>query len=122
MPAHADRLLRCVRRMTCHAGPASDDAGLLTRFLVVRDSTAFDALVTRHGPMVLRVCQHMLGNRHDAEDAFRAAAEQRRTVLRQLTRQSRVDLIEVSTDGGHLDALIVELKAAGFELHPVDIR
>ncbi len=38
--------------------------------------------------------------------AFRAAAEQRRTVLRQLSRQAHVDLIEVSTDGGHLDALI----------------
>jgi uncharacterized protein (DUF58 family) len=39
-------------------------------------------------------------------DAFRSAAEHRRTALRQLARQSRVDLIEVSTDGGHLDALI----------------
>ncbi|HWG44712.1 MAG TPA: DUF58 domain-containing protein [Gemmataceae bacterium] len=39
-------------------------------------------------------------------DAFRAAAEQRRTTLRQMARQSRVDLIEVSTAGGHLDALI----------------
>jgi hypothetical protein len=39
-------------------------------------------------------------------EAFRAAAEQRRAALRQMSRQSRVDLIEVSTDGGHLDALI----------------
>jgi uncharacterized protein (DUF58 family) len=39
-------------------------------------------------------------------DAFRAAAERRRTALRQMARQARVDLIEVSTDGGHLDALI----------------
>jgi uncharacterized protein (DUF58 family) len=38
--------------------------------------------------------------------AFRQAAEQRRETLRQLSRQSRVDLIEVSTAGGHLDALI----------------
>jgi RNA polymerase sigma factor (sigma-70 family) len=70
MPARADRLLRCVRRMTCHAGPAPDDSGLLTRFLTTRDPAAFEALVARHGPMVLRVCQHMLGNRQDAEDAF----------------------------------------------------
>jgi uncharacterized protein (DUF58 family) len=39
-------------------------------------------------------------------DAFRRAAEQRRAALQQMARQSRVDLIEVSTDGGHLDALI----------------
>jgi uncharacterized protein (DUF58 family) len=39
-------------------------------------------------------------------EAFRAAAEQRRADLRQMARQARVDLIEVSTNGGHLDALI----------------
>src|SRR5262252_2101297 len=72
MPARADRLLRCVRRMACHPGPAPEDSGLLTRFLTGRDPAAFEALVARHGPMVLRVCQHVLGNRHDAEDAFQA--------------------------------------------------
>ena len=39
-------------------------------------------------------------------EAFRESAQRRRTALHQLARQSRVDLIEVSTDGGHLDALI----------------
>jgi hypothetical protein len=39
-------------------------------------------------------------------DSFRAAAEQRRAALVQLARQARVDVIEVSTNGGHLDALI----------------
>jgi uncharacterized protein (DUF58 family) len=39
-------------------------------------------------------------------NAFRADAEQRRSALVQLARQARVDLIEVSTSGGHLDALI----------------
>ncbi len=38
--------------------------------------------------------------------AFRSAAQRRREELTQLTRRTRVDLIEVSTDGGHLDALI----------------
>jgi uncharacterized protein (DUF58 family) len=42
----------------------------------------------------------------EVRDAYAAAARQRREALRELARSSRVDLIEVSTDGGHLDALI----------------
>jgi uncharacterized protein (DUF58 family) len=38
--------------------------------------------------------------------AYAAAARQRRENLRQLTRSAQIDLVEVSTDGGHLDALI----------------
>ena len=38
--------------------------------------------------------------------AYTAAARRRREAVRQLARSSRVDLIEVSTDGGHLDELI----------------
>ena len=51
------------------------DRQLIERFTTRRDSTgeaAFAALVMRHGPMVLGVCQQLLGNRHDAEDAFQA--------------------------------------------------
>jgi len=33
---------------------------------------AFTLLVQRHGPMVLKVCQGVLGDRHDAEDVFQA--------------------------------------------------
>jgi len=39
-------------------------------------------------------------------DEFRGRAEGRRAALRQLARAGGVDLIEVSTDGSHLDALI----------------
>ncbi len=39
-------------------------------------------------------------------EAFAEAARQRGEALLQLVRSSRADLIEVSTDGGHLDALI----------------
>jgi RNA polymerase sigma factor (sigma-70 family) len=49
------------------------DAQLLEQFVDGRDDAserAFHALVERHGSMVLRVCQCVLGNRHDAEDAF----------------------------------------------------
>jgi len=39
-------------------------------------------------------------------EAYHEAAARRREAVRQLARQARTDLIEVSTDGGHLDALI----------------
>jgi hypothetical protein len=41
-----------------------------------------------------------------ARRLFSARANERREFLRRLTRAAQTDLIEVSTDGGHLDALI----------------
>jgi RNA polymerase sigma factor (sigma-70 family) len=46
------------------------DAALLDRFVERREEAAFSALVHRHGPMVLAVCRRVLGNVHDADDAF----------------------------------------------------
>jgi RNA polymerase sigma factor (sigma-70 family) len=48
------------------------DGHFLDRFVDTRDELAFATLVERHGPMVLRVCRGVLGDVHDAEDAFQA--------------------------------------------------
>jgi RNA polymerase sigma factor (sigma-70 family) len=48
------------------------DGQLLDCFLARHEETAFETLVQRHGPMVLGVCQRVLHNAHDAEDAFQA--------------------------------------------------
>jgi len=45
---------------------------LLERFVTRRDEAAFEALVARHGPMVLTVCRRLLRNPHDVDDAFQA--------------------------------------------------
>jgi RNA polymerase sigma factor (sigma-70 family) len=51
------------------------DGQLLEQFATGPDTTAeaaFQALVERHGAMVLRVCRGILENPHDADDAFQA--------------------------------------------------
>jgi RNA polymerase sigma factor (sigma-70 family) len=45
---------------------------LLQRFVSRRDESAFEALVARHGPMVLGVCRRVLDDPHAADDAFQA--------------------------------------------------
>jgi RNA polymerase sigma factor (sigma-70 family) len=48
------------------------DGQLLERYLARRDESAFAALVTRHGPMVLGVCHSVLRGAPEVEDAFQA--------------------------------------------------
>lgn len=45
---------------------------VLARFVERRDSVAFEAIVARHGPMVLSVCRQLLRDVNDVDDAFQA--------------------------------------------------
>jgi len=51
---------------------ALPDMQLLERFITAGDESAFEAILLRHGPMVLQVCQHVLADPHDVDDAFQA--------------------------------------------------
>src|SRR5215469_10726483 len=46
--------------------------GQLLRRFAAGDEGAFEALVTRHGPIVRGVCRRLLGDPRDVEDAFQA--------------------------------------------------
>jgi len=72
--AQVGAVLRHIRKLALtpqdHELP---DHQLLERFVLHQEESAFAALLQRHGPMVLSVCQSVLHNLHDAEDAFQAA-------------------------------------------------
>ncbi len=48
------------------------DNQLLARYAACHDGPAFEALVARHGPMVVATCRAILEHEHDIEDAFQA--------------------------------------------------
>ncbi len=67
------RLRRHFRRaVLVQDGGGMTDGQLLECFVARRDEAAFEALVRRHGPMVLGVCRRLVGHSQDAEDAFQA--------------------------------------------------
>ena len=73
MTAHLAKLLQHLRRLSAkNCQEPAADAVLLERFVRSRQDAAFGAIVTRHGPMVLRLCRRVLGDAHAAEDAFQA--------------------------------------------------
>src|SRR6516225_2220440 len=60
------------RAVSLQQAACRSDAELLASFIDHRDEAAFAALVQRHGPIVLATCRRVVGDHHDAEDAFQA--------------------------------------------------
>jgi len=88
------------------------DSQLLETFLTGRDGAeqaAFSALVERHGPMVFSVCRQVLGNPHDAQDAFQA------TFLVMARKAGSVHNAECLASWLHGIALRVALRAKADE-------
>jgi RNA polymerase sigma factor (sigma-70 family) len=62
-----------LRRLAARFDSQTADRELLRRFRDEGDEDAFAEIVRRHGPMLLRVCQRVSPNGHDAEDISQAA-------------------------------------------------
>ncbi len=48
------------------------DSQLLQAFVADGHEAAFEQIIARHGPLVLRICRRSLDDPHDIEDAFQA--------------------------------------------------
>ena len=71
--ASLNKALRRLRGALARQGAAGlTEADLWERYVQGRDEAAFEALLRRHGPMVLGVCRRILRHEQDAEDAFQA--------------------------------------------------
>jgi RNA polymerase sigma factor (sigma-70 family) len=68
----ADVLEHLRRLVGPRTAAGATDHDLLERFLTRREPAAFETLLARHGPMVLRVCRGLLTDAHAVEDAFQA--------------------------------------------------
>lgn len=66
-----NRLTGALKRLGGAASDQGCDRALLDRF-VAGDPAAFDALLARHGPMILTVCRRILPDPAAADDAFQA--------------------------------------------------
>jgi RNA polymerase sigma factor (sigma-70 family) len=68
-----NRVLQHLQRaLLTQNGESLSDGQLVEGFIRRREEAALEILIRRHGPMVLAVCRRILGNHHDAEDAFQA--------------------------------------------------
>lgn len=70
--SQASNVIHYIRTLALHQHDGVTDGNLLDMYVRQRDEEAFEALVGRHGRMVLGVCRRIVGNSHDAEDAFQA--------------------------------------------------
>jgi RNA polymerase sigma factor (sigma-70 family) len=70
---HGATVARDIQRLF-RSGTATGipDGELLARFVERGDEAAFEALMIRHGPMILGVCRQLLHDPNDAADAFQA--------------------------------------------------
>jgi RNA polymerase sigma factor (sigma-70 family) len=70
---HIGRALRRLRGLLgAHGAEGPTDGDLLRRYVYAHDEAAFEALLRRHGPMVLGVCRRLLSDGEDVDDAFQA--------------------------------------------------
>lgn len=102
----ADPVLRHIHRLI--AARSMDhlaDECLVERYAADRDVAAFETLLQRHGPMVLRVCRQVLHDWHEAEDAFQA------TFLVLARQASRIRKREVVASWLHGVAYRVAMQA-----------
>src|ERR1700674_5475375 len=70
--SQASKVFHCIRTLALNQCDGAMDGNLLDLYVRQKDEAAFESLVRRHGRMVLGVCRRVLGNSHDAEDAFQA--------------------------------------------------
>jgi Protein of unknown function (DUF1559)/Sigma-70 region 2 len=103
--------LRDLGRLFRNGALPSGDGALLECFLAEGNESAFEAIVARHGPMVLGVCRRLLGDPHDADDAFQATLSWRVALLPFLDRQALFQAfhLDESWDSPHNQALIARM-------------
>ncbi len=94
-----------LHRLASVPAPEVSDGQLLERFNRAGEEAAFEALVRRHGPLVLGVCRRVLRDSHAAEDAFQA------TFLALLRRAHALDRQGSLAGWLHTVAYHVALKA-----------
>src|SRR5262245_6474792 len=72
MSARAVQTLKQYLRRVSDEATLQADTRLLRQFIDAGDHRAFEALLDRHGPMVLGTARRLVANATDADDVFQA--------------------------------------------------